>query len=100
MFIRGQQLRFGANSPRLRAPSPGLLTRALTVVAGVAVLVVGFVVSIAVFATVAAIAVVAGVYLWWKTRALRRQLRSQPPGGHIIEGEVIREPESGESVRR
>ncbi|HVY05081.1 MAG TPA: hypothetical protein VHB46_03795 [Burkholderiales bacterium] len=55
------------------------------------VVAVAFTLSIVVLATVAGIGVVAGAYVWWKTRALRRQLRENPPGGRIIEGEVIRE---------
>ena len=50
-------------------------------------------------------AFVVGTWLWWKTRAVRRQieeqLAQQPPfqpdepvfDGHIIEGEAVREPD-------
>ena len=68
--------------------------------ASAAVLVVAFMFSILVFAAVATVALVAAGYLWWKTRALRRQLRERPPGGRIIDGEVIREADPQDTVRR
>jgi hypothetical protein len=39
-------------------------------------------------------------YLWWKTRDLRRQMRERPPGGRVIEGEVIRDTASRDEIRR
>ena len=59
--------------------------------ASAVVLVVAFMFSLVILAAVAAVALVAGTYLWWKTRALRRQMRERPPGGHVIDGEVIRD---------
>jgi hypothetical protein len=47
--------------------------------------------SLFVIAAGALAAVVAGSYLWWKTRELRRRIREQPRGGRIIEGEAIRD---------
>ncbi|MEZ5650264.1 MAG: hypothetical protein R3E87_06910 [Burkholderiaceae bacterium] len=66
--------------PRLQYVSvrgPGPLTKALAIVAGAGLVVVGLMFSI-VFAGVALVvgSVVAG-WLWWKTRALRRDLRDQ-----------------------
>ncbi|MEO8165633.1 MAG: hypothetical protein ABI619_09570 [Betaproteobacteria bacterium] len=57
--------------------------------ASAAVLVLTFTISLLFFAIVAGIALVIGAYLWWNTRELRRQIRERPPGGRIIEGEVI-----------
>ncbi len=94
MITNGGQFRLGGNGQRLRAPAAGLLGRLLTAVASAAVLVVAFMFSLVIFAAVATVALAGGIYLWWKTRALRRQLRERPPGGRIIEGEVIREAES------
>jgi Flp pilus assembly protein TadB len=78
----------------------GLLGTALTVAVGAVVLVLAFMFSVLVFGVV----VIGGLglwgYLWWKTRAVRAQLREKPPGGHVIEGEVIREPERVEPSRR
>jgi hypothetical protein len=47
--------------------------------------------SLLIFAAVAAIALLVGGFLWWKTRALRRQMRERPPGGRVIDGEVMRD---------
>ena len=91
MLTNDQQIRFGGNGPRLRAPASGLLGRILATAASVAALVVAFMFSLLIFATVAAIALVAGAYLWWKTRALRQLVRERAQDGRIIEGEVIRE---------
>jgi hypothetical protein len=100
MLTNNEQFRLGGNGPRLRAPAPGLLGRILTTVVSAAVLVVAFMFSILVFAAVTAVALVAGGYLWWKTRALRQQLRERPPGGRIIDGEVIREADPQHPIRR
>ena len=54
-------------------------------------LVVAFMVSLLFFAIVAAAVLVIGGYLWWKTRELRKQMRERPPGGRVIDGEVIRD---------
>lgn len=91
--------------PRQGRPT-SLLAQVLTAIVGLAALVLGLMFS-AVFLIVL---VVAGLilwgYFWWKTRALRRQIREQmaahtergfanpPPGpasgGDIIEGESVR----------
>ena len=57
--------------------------------------------SVMFFAVVAAIALVIGIYVWWKTRDLRKAMQQaqarrpgQPPAnahGTVIEGEVRRE---------
>ncbi len=71
----------------------------------VAVIVFGVALAFSVmfFAVVAAIALVIGAYLWWKTRDVRKAMRqaqaqAQRPGpqrqngdGIVIEGEVLRE---------
>jgi cyanate permease len=91
--------------PRLAGSQPpptasGVLGKALTLIVGTAVLVAGFMLSMVVFALLAAIALVAWGYLWWKTRDLRREtVRAQPAGGRIIEGEVIRDAEVRDEVR-
>lgn len=90
-MLTNDELRLPGNGPQLRARTPGLLSRILTTVAGIVVIVGAFAVSLVVFAAVAAATLVVGSYLWWKTRTLRRQMREQPPGGRIIEGEVIRD---------
>lgn len=61
------------------------------------------------------IGVTAWAYLWWKTRALRKQMRNFPPpgaqaengafkdeahSGVVIEGEAVRVHESDAGVKR
>jgi UPF0716 family protein affecting phage T7 exclusion len=100
MITNDEQFRLTGNDPRFRAPRPGLLGKILTTVAGAAVLVAGFMLSLLIFAAVAAIALLAGGYLWWKTRALRRQLRERPSGGRVIDGEVIRDVDPQDTTPR
>jgi len=100
MFTNEQRFRLGGNASRLPAPPSGFLGRILTGIATAAVLVVAFMFSILIFTAVAAIALVAGSYLWWKTRALRQHLREHPRGGRIIDGEVVREAAPQEMNRR
>ncbi len=87
--------------------SPGsrlqtILARALALIVGAALLVGGFVISVAFFAVAFAVALCGiGLFLW-KTRHLRRQIREQmreqrpdarhwpPAAGDVIEGTVIR----------
>ena len=87
-----------------------LLSTILTVVAGAALLVVGFIFSLVILAVVAVVGLMVWAWFWWKTRALRSHLGEQmeqmqrkqqrraqdgtTKEGVTIEGEVIRE-ESG-----
>lgn len=86
---------------RLRAGPPGPLGKAIALIGGLALLVVGFLFSVVVLAVLAVVAFAVGGYVWWKTRALRRAMREArmrhgPPGtgapggdGRIIDGEVV-----------
>jgi len=84
-------LRLPGNGANLRRRTPGLLSRLLTAGVAIVLLVGTLALSLFVIAAGALAAAVAGSYLWWKTRELRRRLREQPRGGRIIEGEVIRD---------
>jgi hypothetical protein len=79
-------------SPRLEHDgrrAPGLLTKILAVAAGAVVLIGAVAISFVLFAIALAVLVAFGIYVWWKTRDLRRRLRTEPPGeGTVIEGEV------------
>ena len=98
-----EQLKFRQFHASLGGQPPGPLAKVVTFILGAALLVVGFMFSLVALAVAAVGAVLAGTWFWWKTRALRRELREQmrrqPPGaseqqafaGRIIEGEVIRE---------
>jgi hypothetical protein len=86
---------------RRRGFSPGFVKRILTVAAGTLVLIGAVAISFVVFVVVLAALLVIGVYVWWKTRHLRRQLeerlnaqRAGPARGETIEGEVIHKRES------
>ena len=100
-----EQLKFRQFHASLGGQPAGPLAKIVTFLLGAALLVVGFMFSLVALAVVAVGAVLAGTWLWWKTRAVRReireQMRQQPPvererqpfDGRIIEGEVIRETE-------
>ncbi len=95
--------------PGGRRPSSGLLARILTIAAGALVLIGAIAVSLVVFAVLLVVVLGVGIYFWWKTRHVRKQMREQmqmgeqmrrqaPPNpradGDVIEGEVIRKEES------
>lgn len=82
------QLAWGGRHFGLRRP--GLLTRILAFAAGVVVLAAAVAISIVVFAVVLAALLLFGIYVWWKTRDLRRQMRAQRADNDVIEGEFIR----------
>lgn len=68
-----------------------LLSNVLAFAASAVLVVVGLVFSLLILAIAATVALGILGYLWWKTRALRRRMRERPPGGRVIEGEVIRD---------
>ena len=100
MITHNVHYRFGPSGPQLRGPKSGIVGRILAGIVGAAALVVGLALSFAVFVGVATVVVIAGGWLLWKTRGLRRQMRERPVGGRIIEGEVIRDPSGDESSNR
>jgi hypothetical protein len=67
---------------------PGFLTKLLTLLASVILVVVGFMFSLVFLAVVAAVGLVVWGYFWWKTRELRQAMRERPPGGHVVEGQA------------
>jgi uncharacterized protein YneF (UPF0154 family) len=77
-----------------------LLQRIVTVTVAVAVFALALMFSVVLFAVVLTLGVVAWGYLWWKSRHLRRQMRENPPGGLVIEGEVIREVDTRDERER
>lgn len=78
-----------------RAPGLGLFGKVLAAAGGVVLLVAALAFSLALFTAAVAGGLVLWGYLWWKTRKLRKHLREHPPGGHVIEGELIRDAEAG-----
>lgn len=97
------------------AQAPGPLAKAVSLIVLALLLVLGFTFSLVLLAVIPVIALVAGGWFWWKTRALRRLLREQAaaggrPGfaagsgfnagtgygaGDIIEGEAVVVHENG-----
>lgn len=86
-----------------RRRQPGLLGRILAAVVTLAVMVVGLMFSLVVFAIALAVGIIGFGWLWWKVRRALKQARQDPrfqdfrappdatrPGGDVIEGEVIR----------
>jgi hypothetical protein len=69
------------------------IAKAASFATGLALLVLGFVFSLLLLAAVAAIGLGAWAYVWWKSRELRQRTRSAPPGGRVIEGEVLGDSE-------
>jgi uncharacterized membrane protein YphA (DoxX/SURF4 family) len=104
-----EQLKFRQFHASLGGQPQGPLARIVAFVLGSALLVVGFMFSLVALAVVAVGALLAGIWFWWKTRAVRRQIEEQlgqqatfqydEPAfdGRIIEGEAVREPEQGAS---
>jgi len=71
------------------------IARALTLIAGAIVLVLGLMFSLVLVAGVAVVGLVLGAWFFWKTRHLRKALREAQamrrpaPDGDIIEGEAV-----------
>ena len=72
------------------------LKNILTLIAGIVFLVLGFLFSVVLLFVFVGLVVAVWGYFWGKTRKLRREMRERPPGmrgnppgGHVIEGEVI-----------
>ncbi|MDP2867534.1 hypothetical protein [Methyloversatilis sp.] len=89
----------------------GPLAKLFAALAGVILLVLGLMFSVVIIAVAIAFGLVIWGWIWWKTRALRQQMREQmearmaagegasapfsdgegaQPSGRVIEGEVIR----------
>jgi predicted lipid-binding transport protein (Tim44 family) len=91
-----------------QAGRPSLVGRIVGGIIGIILLAGALVVSVFLFAALAVVGVVLWGFLWWKTRAVRKQMRehlermqeqmnrqgaSSPAaaGGDVIEGEFVRE---------
>lgn len=83
----------------LQQAPKSLAGKLISLILGIAFLTLAFMFSLIALAVVAVGGVALWGWLWWKTRAIRKQMREQPaqdshPGfetGRVIDGEVIRE---------
>lgn len=73
----------------MQAREPSLPTKILAVIAGLALLVLGFMFSLVILALIAVAGLAMWAYVWWKTRELRKAMKQRPAGGHVIDGEAI-----------
>lgn len=85
---------------RSRREPRTLLQRVVAVAVAIGVFTLALMFSVVLFAVVLSVGAVAWGWLWWKSRDLRRQMRENPPGGVVIEGEVIREVDAREERER
>jgi hypothetical protein len=81
---------------------PGLLGKLLALTLSAGLFVLAFMFSLAALVIVAVGGMLVGGWLWWKTRAVRKQMREASVNanaghfreGDIIEGEVIRDTDA------
>jgi hypothetical protein len=92
-----QQQRFRELHAALSRRPQTMLGKLATFAAGASVVALALMFSLVALAAIAVGGTIAGTWLWWKTRDVRKQMREQaerrPGGGYIIEGEVIRADE-------
>jgi cobalamin biosynthesis protein CobD/CbiB len=93
--------------PPSSAQPPGFLGKVLALVATVVLAVVALMFSAVLLAVILVVGAIGFAYLWWKTRAVRRQLRemqkfarnaqaqAEVSRGEVYKGEII----EGEAVR-
>jgi hypothetical protein len=90
------------NSPFRQGTPPGPLAKLAAFTLSAAFMVLAFMFSLVALAVVAVLGVALGGWLWWKTRAMRKQMQqmreaqqtgfAQPThSDQVIEGEFIRE---------
>lgn len=88
------------NGPRSRWPVQEFIAKALAITAGVIVLVSALAASLVILVVGVALVGVFGAYFWWKTRAVRKELRARAEATSIIEGEVVRSSKDSIEDRR
>ncbi len=124
--IQFHGLQGGGNGGLPAGPPMGPVGRALAMIAGGVILVAGLFFSVVVFSVLLAAGLVAGGWFWWKTRALRADLRRQmarmqqaaqgaspgggtqgaagarprPGAGEVLDGDFIRETDPARARTR
>ena len=70
-----------------------VVAKVAAVIGGAILIVSALAISLIFFAVLIVVGVLFGGYLWWKTRELRKQIRTQLEGeiieGECIEGEIV-----------
>jgi len=61
----------------------------LALLASAILLILGFMFSVVILASIAVLGLAVWGYVWWKTRKLRRAMKEQDPDGQVIDGEAI-----------
>jgi hypothetical protein len=74
--------------PHTSANFPDALRNLVAVVATAAILGLALMFSVVLVAVIVVAGVLGWVYLWWKTRELRKMMRNYPPGGVTMEREM------------
>lgn len=91
LSLNQQKSRYTAQSSR---PTRGPLEKLLAFVLSAGLVVLAVMFSLAALAVIAVAGLIFAGWFWWKTRALRQQVKeasvSPYRGGDIIEGEVVR----------
>lgn len=103
-----EQQRFRQFNPGFSGQTASMAGRVLGFVGAVIAAILAFMFSLAALAVVAVGGAALGGWLWWKTRAVRKQMQEQmqqqaqqrPVDGYIIEGEAVRETEVPRILRR
>lgn len=111
MNIPRQDPPFGSSLPGQTPPGP--LAKIIAFLLSAAFLTLAFMFSLVALAVVAVLGIGLGGWLWWKTRALRKQMRAAEAslrsgnttttatgGNTIIEGEFVRETSASERLLR
>ena len=104
MRVNRRRIVISWGGPRASQPPKSLLGKVVGFAVGAVVLVGAFVFSLVLFAVLLSVGLIAGIYLWWKTRGLRRQMRAQPGGTphgvEVIEGEFTRDTKQDSEAGR
>jgi hypothetical protein len=78
------------NLPYSTTQPPSLLRKVVASIVTLSVFGLALMFSVLLFAVILAVGATAFVYLWWRTRDLRKQMRMHPPGGAEIRGEAYK----------
>ena len=79
--------RIGATLRIARVYPTNVLNKLLALVVGAVMLVLGLMFSVILLAVAITLGLVAFGFFWWKTRKLRRAMRTQAGAGRVIDGE-------------